>query len=623
MLDGGPKGHSVFTGRLIEVLEATGDFITANEIQAILKEKVYKDAIGMGKSQTPSFGTLSGNGDFIFVPSKEYLLDERRAEQGRIQQDIEKSRKEQEKLQREMTELESLEQKAKQARNDRDLREAEAARQRAEAKLTLERLNQQKLEEEKRRKSLDEAELVKLEQERQKQLESARQLEVKLRQDDEQRASDLSRLEREQLITRQQEEQKVALLRTQAEERRKKSLVVAGSLSLDAAVAEIKSTSVRIDEISKEFATELAKQKAAADQRRQEKLALLKQSHDKQMVTLRQQIAAPQVIPNKMVVLKDEFETEAEYRDRVAKAEKADMERSAGAVAARNKVLETGQVAYDRLVNQVETTYQEDTRTQEQRINEARETAIKPLKERIAALSNKEFPLGTESLELSVGKYDAEKQEFPISIDSKPTSSVKVANNGTLSLPRDEAKKFKQQYLAGLVRPEAIVKTGSGEVVRVALANDADNYLMMYENGEFLTDIEKKRLVEERRRVERLIYTDLDTRLQWVRDGNLAGKQMNWDDAMVWAEKLDYAGYHDWRLPTKEELETLLKKGGGRPEVYINSNGFSNTQSSYYWSSTSRASNPSSAWDVDFGDGVVDYNKKVSYFYVRCVRGGQ
>lgn len=44
VLDGGPKGHSVFTGRLIEVLEVTGDFITANEIQAILKEKVYGDA---------------------------------------------------------------------------------------------------------------------------------------------------------------------------------------------------------------------------------------------------------------------------------------------------------------------------------------------------------------------------------------------------------------------------------------------------------------------------------------------------------------------------------------------------------------------------------------------------
>ena len=36
VLDGGPNGHSVFTGRLIEVLEKAGDFITANEIQAIL-----------------------------------------------------------------------------------------------------------------------------------------------------------------------------------------------------------------------------------------------------------------------------------------------------------------------------------------------------------------------------------------------------------------------------------------------------------------------------------------------------------------------------------------------------------------------------------------------------------
>ena len=56
----------------------------------------------------------------------------------------------------------------------------------------------------KRRKSLDEAELVKLEQERQKQLESVRQLEVRLRQDDEQRSTDLQRLEREQLITKNQ-----------------------------------------------------------------------------------------------------------------------------------------------------------------------------------------------------------------------------------------------------------------------------------------------------------------------------------------------------------------------------------------------------------------------------------
>ena len=50
-LDGGPRGHSVFTGRLIEVLEATGDYITANEIQTILKERVYHDARARGHEQ--------------------------------------------------------------------------------------------------------------------------------------------------------------------------------------------------------------------------------------------------------------------------------------------------------------------------------------------------------------------------------------------------------------------------------------------------------------------------------------------------------------------------------------------------------------------------------------------
>ncbi len=70
VLDGGPKGHSVFTGRLIEALESAGDFITANEIQAILKEKVYGDARGRGKAQTPSFGALYGSGDYVFVPKQ-------------------------------------------------------------------------------------------------------------------------------------------------------------------------------------------------------------------------------------------------------------------------------------------------------------------------------------------------------------------------------------------------------------------------------------------------------------------------------------------------------------------------------------------------------------------------
>jgi hypothetical protein len=588
VLDGGPNGHSVFTGRLIEVLEATGDFITANEIQAILKEKVYGDAKGRGHTQTPGFGALSGSGDFVFVPSKEYLLEERRAEQGRIQKDIDKSRKEQEKIQREMAEMESLEQKAKQASNDRERRKAEDARIKAEAKLTLERFNQQKLEEEKRRKSLDEAELVKLEQERQKQLESARQLEARLRQDDEQRANDLQRLEREQLTTRQQEEQKVALLRTEAEERRKKTLVVAGSLSLDAAVAEIKNTSARIDEINKEFADELAQQKAAADQRRQGKLALLKQNHDKQMATLRQQVSTFQSVQKTVVSPKDEFESEAKYRDRAAKTEKADHDRTAITEVARNKVLDKEQTAYERLVNQVETTYREDIRTQEQRIDEVREAALKPLKERMAVLAKQEITLGSESLELSVGQYDAEKEMFIITITNKPNILANVVVNGCYPIPREQAKEFKQHYNARLIRPEVKMFPGNSAIMRVSIIDDnSPDYFGIYENGEFLTIGEKKRraLVVATAEQERSTYIDTTTGLMWLKIGKVLSEKRQWKEAKAFVSQLNIVGFSDWRLPTRDELEKMVKTSDYK-DLVANYYNRLNIGLDYYWTST-------------------------------------
>jgi len=62
VLDGGANGHSIFTSRLIELLENAGDFITANEIQSIIKEKVNGDARARNHNQTPAYGTLYGSG---------------------------------------------------------------------------------------------------------------------------------------------------------------------------------------------------------------------------------------------------------------------------------------------------------------------------------------------------------------------------------------------------------------------------------------------------------------------------------------------------------------------------------------------------------------------------------
>lgn len=68
VLDGGPRGHSVFTGRLIEKLESVDDYITAKELSTWISERVYHDAVARGHVQRPVSGPLWGLGDFVFVP---------------------------------------------------------------------------------------------------------------------------------------------------------------------------------------------------------------------------------------------------------------------------------------------------------------------------------------------------------------------------------------------------------------------------------------------------------------------------------------------------------------------------------------------------------------------------
>ena len=59
--------------------------------------------------------------------------------------------------------------------------------------------------------------------------------------------------------------------------------------------------------------------------------------------------------------------------------------------------------------------------------------------------------------------------------------------------------------------------------------------------------------------------TDKATGLMWIKvdSGNLkAGKnrdgKLNWQEALDWAENLEYAGYSDWRLPNVKELQSIV-----------------------------------------------------------------
>lgn len=88
-------------------------------------------------------------------------------------------------------------------------------------------------------------------------------------------------------------------------------------------------------------------------------------------------------------------------------------------------------------------------------------------------------------------------------------------------------------------------------------------------------------------------------------------------------------GHNDWYLPTVNDLASLLNDGqASHPTqashaTWLNAQGFSNVQANFYWSSSSRASDTTRAWVVDFSVGPVNAYGKSYAFYVWPVRLAQ
>ena len=116
--------------------------------------------------------------------------------------------------------------------------------------------------------------------------------------------------------------------------------------------------------------------------------------------------------------------------------------------------------------------------------------------------------------------------------------------------------------------------------------------------------------------------TDNATGLMWIKDHNAVGApfnaQMTWTNAITNCEALSYAGQTDWRLPNLRELQSIVDYSRLNPAVDPL---FTNTQSSFYWSSTTKVGITSDAWYVYFPYGTVGNNPKTSNsYYVRCTR---
>lgn len=96
----------------------------------------------------------------------------------------------------------------------------------------------------------------------------------------------------------------------------------------------------------------------------------------------------------------------------------------------------------------------------------------------------------------------------------------------------------------------------------------------------------------------------------------------NWFNALSHCYQLEVGGRKGWRLPTIEELASLVDTSQSSPALPAG-HPFSNVQSSDYWSATTFATSSSFALGVDFFDGDVGFDDKSDSFFVWCVRGGQ
>jgi hypothetical protein len=124
---------------------------------------------------------------------------------------------------------------------------------------------------------------------------------------------------------------------------------------------------------------------------------------------------------------------------------------------------------------------------------------------------------------------------------------------------------------------------------------------------------------------------DTKTSLHWMRfalgqswngKSNITeAKRYSWQEALNAADEFNqtggFAGYQDWRVPTIDELKTIVEKG---KKPAINHAMFPATPLSLFWSSTSAPSLNQSAWAVYFYGGSAYWYGKTSYYFVRLVR---
>ena len=111
-------------------------------------------------------------------------------------------------------------------------------------------------------------------------------------------------------------------------------------------------------------------------------------------------------------------------------------------------------------------------------------------------------------------------------------------------------------------------------------------------------------------------FIDYKLGLEWQRT-NLPTSTMNWNSAVSYCNNLNHAGYTDWRLPEKTELESLIDTSVSSSPYIIGQYEYFPEIKTVYWTNKQSSS---AAYTVAFNYGYSSYNYILHGNYVLCAR---
>ena len=122
--------------------------------------------------------------------------------------------------------------------------------------------------------------------------------------------------------------------------------------------------------------------------------------------------------------------------------------------------------------------------------------------------------------------------------------------------------------------------------------------------------------------LENEAVTDRQTGLMWIKNASLLDLPLSWGEALHTIKELnksDLYGYHNWKIPNRKELFSLMSHDTINPSLPIG-NPFTNVFNGYYWTSSTCARLPNQAWYIHLGGARVFKGMKHGSYMVWPVR---